>query len=404
MEKRSVMILGATGSIGDSTFKVLDANREKFEVKTLVSFGNNIEKLAKRSVLYQASTVAIFDQTKQGELEQRIDSFFTRSQEYKNTFKPKVVSGQEAVLEEIASAKHDICISAITGIAGLKPTLAAIPNCQTLALANKESIVCAGDLVLGLAQKNNTKIIPIDSEHNAIYKILLDSNGEINTTNISKIILTASGGPFWDFSLEQMKEVTPKMALKHPTWSMGAKISIDSATMMNKGLELIEAAKLFNLKVDQLGVLVHRQSIVHGIVEYQNGTTMLCASPNDMAIPIEGALLDKFDHLASSLHINLAQIHNLTFETEDAKRFPLLQLAREAYSAGCYVPIAMNAANEIAVEAFLLNKIKFLDISEIVFEITEQAFLGKNQAIHSVQDVLDYDQEARLKTLEIIKT
>ena len=296
-------------------------------------------------------------------------------------------------LVEAAVRPADWVMAAIVGAAGLQPTLSAIRRGCVVALANKECLVCAGDLVLAEVEKSGATLLPVDSEHNAIFQVF-DFNQE---KAIEKIILTASGGPFRERSLSEMEKVTPGEAVAHPNWDMGAKISVDSATMMNKGLELIEAHYLFNLPGEQIDIIVHRQSIIHSLVAYVDGSVLAQLGSPDMRTPIAYALGWPRRILSPSPRLNLAEIARLDFEAPDLVRFPSIRLARQALSAGGAGPAVLNAANEVAVAAFLEGRIGFLDIARTV-EMTLERMAG--QTIGALEDVIEIDREARVQAME----
>ncbi|NVN11553.1 1-deoxy-D-xylulose-5-phosphate reductoisomerase, partial [Nguyenibacter vanlangensis] len=298
-----------------------------------------------------------------------------------------VSGGRQAVIEA-AARPVDWTMAAITGAIGLEPTLASVRNGGAIALANKEALVCAGDVMLRAVADAGATLLPVDSEHNAIFQSMADRQVD----GIEKIVLTASGGPFRRASLADMEKATPEAALRHPTWTMGAKITIDSATMFNKGLEVIEAARLFALTEDRIGVVVHPQSVVHGLVHYTDGSIVAQMGSADMRIPIAHTLAWPCRMATTSPRLDLAALGRMEFEEPDEARFPALRLARESLRAGGAVPTILSAANEIAVEAFLGGAIGFLDIARVV-EDAMQA-LG-HQAADSLEAVLHWDQEAR---------
>jgi len=299
--------------------------------------------------------------------------------------------------EEVASFKeNDIVISAITGIEGLRPTLAAVDTGKKVALANKESMVVAGPLIQNLVEKSGAQVIPVDSEHSGVFQCLAKERVE----DVKRVILTASGGPFFRSSSQEMEEITLEDALNHPRWKMGKKVTIDSATLMNKGLELIEAHWLFNIEPQKLEVLIHPQSIVHSLVELNDGSVLAQLSPTDMRVPIQYALTypEREDSLLPSL--DLKKIGNLEFFAPDDEKFPLLNLARLALDEGASFPIVLNAANEVAVDAFLQKKLGFLEISEIVSKT-----VGSHQKreVQSLEDIFLIDREARQMARNLIE-
>lgn len=371
MEK--ILILGATGSIGVNTLEIVRQHPDKYQVCALVA-NHNAKGLAALAKEYSVQAVGINDVSKAAELK-----------EYLAGTGIKIYAGSDEICE-LASQPHDTCVSAIVGVAGLKPTMAALKGCKKLALANKESIICAGSIILAEAAKNNVKIIPVDSEHNAIFQVLEAEKFDL----ISNITITASGGPFKNFSLADMHGITPEQAVKHPNWSMGAKISVDSATLMNKGLEFIEACVLFNISPKNVKVVIHPQSIIHGMVHYKDGSVLAQLSPPDMKTPISYALAYPNRIAIEHKTLDLAKIGSLTFDDPDLKRFPLLGIAMEACNDNLATLIKLNTSNEVAVNAFLQNKIAFLDIPKIV-EKTITKMDSRN--ITAIEEVLEFNNE-----------
>ncbi len=347
--KKKISLLGATGSIGIQTLDIIGANPDKFE---LVSFsaGMNIKKVREIAHNFQPHLISVM---KQQDAEILALEFSTI----------KFVYGDEGLLEVAVHAGADILVNAVIGSVGLKPTLAAIKEGITIALANKETLVAAGDIVMAAAEKNNVSIIPVDSEHSAIFQAL---NGE-NPNRIARIILTASGGSFRDLTRDELSTVTLAQALAHPNWSMGNKLTIDSASMMNKGLEVIEAHHLFKLPYAKIDCIMHKESIIHSMVEFEDTSVMAQLGSPDMRVPIQYALTYP-DRIAMQKPkpLKLEEIAKLHFEKMDLNRFKMLGFAYAAGKAGGTMPTAMNAANEIAVSLFLKNQISFLQIEEIV--------------------------------------
>jgi 1-deoxy-D-xylulose-5-phosphate reductoisomerase len=379
---RRVSILGATGSIGDSSLRVIAEHPERYQIAALTA-QDNAEKLIALAQHYHPQAVAIGNEAQ----------FST----VRNALKPlgiAVFAGAKGI-EEAARIEADITVAAIVGAAGLIPTLRAIEQGGSVALANKESLVCAGELVLQACTTHGTKLLPIDSEHNAIFQVLATEH----RAQVEKITLTASGGPLLRTPLKALKDITPEQAVKHPRWNMGAKISVDSATMMNKGLELIEAHYLFDMPSSRLDVLVHPQSIIHSLVHYTDGSVLAQLGMPDMAIPIAYTLSWPERLSVATPRLNLAEIGTLEFEALDNARFPALGLARAALSAGPAAMIALNAANEVAVAAFLARHIPFTAIAQTVAHIVESA---TNQSIASVEDVLTANIDARRRTEELL--
>ncbi|MGG5809509.1 1-deoxy-D-xylulose-5-phosphate reductoisomerase [Falsiroseomonas sp. CW058] len=347
---RSVSILGSTGSVGRSTVALLEAAEPgAFAVEALVA-NRDVATLAAQARRHGARFAAVADPAAWPALKAALGGSGIR-----------IGAGAEAV-EEAAARPAEWTMAAIVGAAGLRSTLVALARGGTLAIANKESLVCAADLVLAAARDGGATLLPVDSEHNAVFQCLQGGDPR----GIEKIVLTASGGPFRDWPVERMAAVTPDQALKHPVWSMGAKISIDSATMMNKGLEVIEAAHLFALPPERIEVLVHPQSAVHGMVQYADGSILAQLGSPDMRTPIAHALAWPQRMAAEIPRLDLAQLARLDFFAPDPARFPALRLAREALQAGGGAPTILNAANETAVGLFLDRRIGFLDIAAVV--------------------------------------
>jgi 1-deoxy-D-xylulose-5-phosphate reductoisomerase len=372
---KTVTVLGSTGSIGKSTADLLAANPDRYRVLALVA-NRNAEALATQAIALRAELAVCSDPSMHKTLQSALSGTGIR-----------VACGEQAVLEA-ARLGADWTMAAITGIAGLAPTLAAAERGGAIALANKEAIVSAGDVMLRAVQAAGATLLPVDSEHNAIFQALAGSPRK----NLEKIVLTASGGPFRLASVEDMARATPESALKHPVWSMGAKISIDSATLFNKGLEVIEAARIFALSSDEIEVLVHPQSVIHGMVCYQDGSVLAQLGAPDMRIPIAHTLAWPERIETNSPRLDLAAIGRLEFLAPDEIRFPALRIAREALRAGGGAPTVLNAANEIAVAAFLGRRIGFLDIAAVV-EAT-LARIGPVRA-DTLEEVVALDEAAR---------
>jgi 1-deoxy-D-xylulose-5-phosphate reductoisomerase len=348
---RKVTNLGSTGSIGVSTLDLFDRSGVEVELTALVA-GRNAAKLAEQALRWRPQLAVIQDEAGLPELRQRL-----------NGAGIETAAGAAAVTEA-ATAEAQWVMSAIVGFAGLAPTIAAANTGAIVALANKESLICAGPHLLRAAKLAGGAVIPVDSEHSAIFQVFSPENAQ----HVARLILTASGGPFRSWSREQMARATPEQALAHPNWSMGAKISVDSATMMNKGLEVIEAAYLFAMPPERVDVLVHPQSIVHSLVEYADGSTLAQLGPPDMKAPIACAFAwpDRLPWPAQKL--DLARVGSLSFEDPDYERFPALRVAKHALAQGGAAPAAMNGADEVAVAAFLARRIGFLDIAAVVEE------------------------------------
>jgi 1-deoxy-D-xylulose-5-phosphate reductoisomerase len=372
---KTITVLGSTGSIGKSTVDLLAANPDRYRVLALVA-NSSAEALAAQARLLRAEVAVCSDPSMHAALADALAGSGVR-----------VACGPDAVLDA-ARMGADWTMAAITGVAGLAPTLAAAEGGRTVALANKEAIVSAGDVMLKAVRQAGATLLPVDSEHNAIFQSLAGSD----RAGLEKIILTASGGPFRTASREEMARATPETALRHPVWSMGAKISIDSATLFNKGLEVIEAARLFDLTSDEIEVLVHPQSIIHGMVCYRDGSVLAQMGAPDMRIPIAHTLAWPERLNTNSPRLDLAAVGRLEFLPPDEIRFPALRLARDALRAGGGAPTILNAANEIAVAAFLGGRIGFLEIAAVVERTLER--LGSCKAA-TLEAVVELDAEAR---------
>lgn len=372
---KSITVLGSTGSIGQNTLKLAHAHPDRFSVNALTA-GDNVELLASQAKQFRAKRAVIANEKNYAALKDALSGSGIEA-----------AAGEDAVADA-AGMKSDIVMSAIVGAAGLKPTLAAIRKGATVALANKECLVCAGALIHKEVAKYNATLIPVDSEHNAIFQVFDFEHPEW----VESITITASGGPFRTWSLAQMKDATPEQAVKHPNWNMGAKISVDSATLMNKGLELIEAYHLFPVKAAQLKVLIHPQSIVHCLVHMVDGSVLAQMSHPDMCTPIAYAMAWPERISAPVKKLDFAAIGSLQFEAPDEHRFPALKLAREVLEAGGNAACVFNAANEIAVSRFLNKNIGFLDIAKIVEQTLQKA---ENASLETIDDVMACDRQAR---------
>jgi len=379
---RSVTVLGSTGSVGRQTVDLLAGDPERFQIRALVA-NRNARLLAEQAILLHAEHAAVCDPSAYTELKRALAGTGITA-----------AAGPGAVVEA-AARPADWTMAAITGAAGLAATLAAIRRGACVALANKEALVCAGDVMLQAVRDAGATLLPVDSEHNAIFQALAENNHGA----VERIVLTASGGPFRTASREEMAAATPEAALKHPVWSMGAKISIDSATLMNKGLEVIEAARLFGLPESAIGVLVHPQSVIHGLVCYRDGSVLAQLGAPDMRIPIAHTLAWPRRMQSASPRLDLAARAKLEFYEPDLERFPALGLAREALRAGAGAPAVLSAANEVAVEAFLARRIGFLDIVATVAEVLEE--MGAPEA-DTLEQVVAIDADARRAATERI--
>lgn len=381
---KRIAIFGSTGSIGTQALDVIDKNKDKFSVEVLTAHGNDA-LLIQQALTYQPNIVVISNEQK-----------YTRVKEALANTDIKVFAGEKA-LEDVASMDvYDVMLAAIVGYAGLKPTLNAISAGKAIALANKETLVVAGDIVMQLAYQKRVPVIPVDSEHSAIFQCLV---GE-GRNPIEKVILTASGGPFLGRKPNYLVNVKRDHALQHPNWNMGAKISVDSATLMNKGLEMIEAKWLFNLRSDQIDVLVHPQSIIHSMVQFEDGSIKAQMGLPDMKLPIQYALAFPQRIPNDFPRTDFKRIRNLTFEEPDIKTFRNLALAIEALEKGGNLPCVLNAANEIAVYAFLRNRIGFLDMTDVIEQTMQKVVYLKEP---SLEDYLESDAEARHYAADLIK-
>jgi 1-deoxy-D-xylulose-5-phosphate reductoisomerase len=374
---RRVSVLGATGSVGASTLDLVGRDPERFPVEALTA-GSNVQRLIELAKLHRPRFAAIAD-----------DRHFAVLKEGLAGTGIEVGAGESAVIEA-ADRPAGWVMAAIVGSVGLPPTFAAIRRGALVALANKEALVCAGALVTGEAKRRGAKLLPVDSEHNAIFQVFEDGRRE----SVEKLVLTASGGPFRTWPVERMAQATPAEAVKHPTWSMGAKISVDSATLMNKGLEVIEAHHLFQIPEERIEVVVHPQSVLHSLVAYRDGSVLGQLGTPDMRVPISYALAWPERIETPAARLNLAQIGQLTFEAPDPTRFPALGLARLALQTGGAAPTILNAANEVAVHGFLAGRLGFLDIARVV-ESTLGSITAPAPA--SIDEVRAIDAEVRAR-------
>lgn len=368
MEKRRVAILGSTGSIGRQALDVIRQHRDLFEVE-LITANNSAELLIKQAIEFDANNVVICNEAKYKEVADALQPHMI-----------KVFAGMDSVCDLVTSDTIDIVLTSMVGFSGLSSTIAAIKAGKTIALANKETLVAAGQLVMNLAAANNVKIFPVDSEHSAIFQCLMGSAG----AEIEKIHLTASGGPFRTWAREDIAKATCAQALKHPNWNMGSKITIDSATMMNKGLEIIEARWLFGTPGDKIEVVVHPESIIHSMVEYADGAVIAQLGHPDMREPIQYALTWPLRLPLNNKKLNFADLAKMTFYAPDKEKFPALELAYRSLEKGGNMACIMNAANEAAVAAYLRDEIGFYDITDIVAECMDGADFAADPDIETI--------------------
>ena len=381
-QKRRIAILGSTGSVGCNTVELVAASPEAYAVEALVAL-RSVDRLAEQARALKAKLAVVADESRYRALKAALAGSGI-----------EVAAGADAVVEA-ASRPSDWVMAAIVGAVGLASTLAAVRRGAMVALANKESLVCAGALVTAEAKRHGARLLPVDSEHNAIFQVFDADQSDA----IERIVLTASGGPFRERSRAAMAAVTPAEAVKHPNWTMGAKISVDSATLMNKGLEVIEAHHLFALESERIDIVVHPQSVVHGLVYYKDGSVLAQLGSPDMRTPIAYALGWPGRTPAPTKRLDLADVGRLTFEAPDPERFPALRLAREALARGGAGPTVLNAANEAAVHAFLAGRIGFLDIAETV-ERTLELMPGGN--LDSLEEVYHIDGAARATAAKLV--
>ena len=381
--RRKIAILGATGSIGKSTLDLVERSPERFEI-VAVTAATNVDALAEIARRTGARLAVIADETKRTELEARLAGTDCR-----------IETGEEGLVEA-AAGEAELVIAAIVGCAGLEPVMAAVEAGRTVGLANKEALVTAGELMTGAAATHGATLLPVDSEHNAIFQCLAGSRKD----DLSKIVLTASGGPFRTASAEDIAAATPQAAVAHPNWSMGAKISVDSATLMNKGLELIEAHYLFGLPSERIDIVIHPQSVIHSLVEFIDGSMLAQLGSPDMRIPIAYALAWPERMETPAQRLDLKSIARLDFEAPDLQRFPALRLAREALEAGGAAPIVLNAANEVAVERFLAGQIRFMDIAA---SVEDALHLADFPAPKSIAEVREIDRAVRTRVEALMK-
>ncbi len=378
---KTIAVLGSTGSIGRQTADV--ARHRKIKINA-IAFGSNYEIGREQLNTIKPEYCAVSDIGTAQKLSDEAKKLGT-----------ELFCGENCIDEMLSKAQSDVCINGIGGFDGLSPTLSALKYCKRLGLANKESLVAAGDIVKAEAKKYGKEIIPVDSEHSAIFRCI---GG--NADAVNRLIITCSGGAFYGKTLAELEKVTREQAVSHPTWKMGAVITVNCATLMNKGLEVIEAARLFDMPEEKIDVIIHRESIIHSMVEYKDNTVMAQLSNPDMRLPIQYAIDYPDCEPSETAPLDFARLGKLTFAEPDTKAFPLLALAREALRRGGIIPCAMNAANEVAVGAFLDGKIGFTDIYKVVIYVTEHF---ENATASSLDAVISADREARRRTRDILK-
>jgi len=385
---KRVSVLGATGSVGTSTLDLIGRTPHMFEIVALTA-QSNVEALAAAALRHRASLAVVADASSYRALKERLSGSGIE------------VAAGEAALIEAAERPADCVMAGIIGAAGLRPTMAAVTQGRRVALANKECLVTAGEVFMDAVRRAGTELMPVDSEHSGVFQVIAGADREA----LERIVLTGSGGPFRTWSLEQLARATPQEALRHPNWSMGRKITIDSATLMNKGLELIEAVHLFAARPDQLEVVVHPQQIIHALVAFRDGSMLAQLASPDMRTPIAVSLSWPMRMAAPTKRLDLAQIGQFTFERPDEGRFQALSLARQAMQRGGMAPAVLNAANEVAVEAFLAGRLGFLQIAQLVAETLELAE-GRNVLGEAadLDTVLATDAEARALALNLLGT
>ncbi|WP_096176525.1 1-deoxy-D-xylulose-5-phosphate reductoisomerase [Cohaesibacter sp. ES.047] len=383
---KRISVLGATGSVGDSALDIIAGSPERYQVEALTA-NENVTKLAELAIKHRARYVAIADEGRYDDLKAALSGSGV------------AVGAGLSALEEAAAMQVDIVVGAIVGAAGIRPTMASLKAGNQVALANKEALVCAGDLVMAEAAKLGKPILPVDSEHSAIFQIF----DEDNRCEIEEVTITASGGPFRTWDQRSIAKATPDQALKHPNWSMGAKVTIDSASLMNKGLEVIEAHHLYRMLREKLSVVVHPQSIIHGLVTYTDGSMLAHLGAADMRIPVAHCLAWPERAPANTRRISLVELGQLTFEAPDLERFPCLRLALDALDHGGNLPNIMNAANEIAVAAFLGGRMTFGGIPELVERtMLEMQKRGESKPAGSIEDVLEADKSSRVVAEQLL--
>ena len=384
--KKRIAILGSTGSIGKSTLDVVRKNKKDFEV-ILLSANNNYKNLIKQAKEFNVKNVLINN-----------NKFYSKVKNSLKKNRTKVYSGDVSI-KKIIHKKIDYTMSAVVGLAGLQPTIDAIKISNTVAIANKETIICGWQILSKLTKKYKTEIIPVDSEHFSIMELTKD----VSNNDVEEIIITASGGPFLNTPLRKLKKIKPKQAIKHPTWKMGKKISVDSANMMNKVFEVIEACKLFKFDKEKYKIMIHPQSYVHSIIRFKNGLTKMILYNSDMRIPISNTLYKSKYNILKTPNIEIKYLNNLNFQKVDNKIFPSIKLLNKCFTLGFSTPIIINAANEVLVDLFLKGKIEFLDIVKNINKILRGKDFKKyaKRKPKSIKDIKTTDNWARLKTVNM---
>ncbi len=385
MRKRNLAILGSTGSIGTQTLDVVSQHRDLFDIDLLTA-NNNAELLIKQAIEFEPNNVVICNKEKYNIVAEALKESDV-----------KVFAGIESVNELVKSASVDMVVAAMVGFSGLEPTINAIKASKIIALANKETLVAAGEIIVNLVKENNSVLLPVDSEHSAIFQCLQGEDAEIE-----KVLLTASGGPFRFTPADELCKVTKQQALSHPNWNMGAKVTIDSATMMNKGLEMIEASWLFDLPANKIEIVVHPQSIIHSMVQFTDGSLKAQLGAPDMRVPIQFALSYPTRLSLNTKRISFPQLHELTFHAPDTDRFPLIKTAYNAHAAGGNVPCIMNAANEVAVKEFINDRITFTQIAILVDKTIDKIVKKHFISSPSVEEIFETDKETKIIAKELV--
>lgn len=385
MRKRNLAILGSTGSIGTQTLDVISQHRDLFDIDLLTA-NNNAELLIKQAIEFEPNNVVICNKDKYNIVAEALKESDV-----------KVFAGIESVNELVKSSSVDMVVAAMVGFSGLEPTINAIKASKIIALANKETLVAAGEIIVNLVKENNSVLLPVDSEHSAIFQCLQGENAEIE-----KILLTASGGPFRFTPANELCKVTKQQALSHPNWNMGAKVTIDSATMMNKGLEMIEASWLFDLPANKIEIVVHPQSIIHSMVQFTDGSLKAQLGAPDMRVPIQFALSYPTRLSLNTKRISFPQLQDLTFFAPDIDRFPLIKTAYNAHEAGGNAACIMNAANEVAVKEFINDRITFTQIAVLVDKTIDKMVKKHFISSPSVEEIFETDKETKIIAKELV--